>query len=478
MRTKIIATIGPATRSKEMLRKIIGKGVDVCRLNFSHGNYAVHAETIRYVREINEEDGSNIAILADLQGPKIRVGDIENGEIQLVQGEEIKLSSKPCMGTKEMVHISYNQIARDVKKDEIILMDDGKLSLRIKKSLDETTVLAEVVEGGPLRPRKGVNLPHTKLSLPSLTEKDRKDLAFILTQEVHWIALSFVRHSNDIAQLRKLIDDAAPKKKPWIMAKIEKPEALEDIDDIIEISDGLMVARGDLGVEIPLQKVPMVQKRLINKCIHEGKPIVVATQLLEGMIDNSRPTRAEASDVANSVMDGADAVMLSGETSVGKYPAETVETMQKIIHDVESYRSIYYKHNKPEDKGTDRYLSEAIIFEACKLARQMDATAMISITHSGFSALKTASHRPKAEIYAMTYDHFLLCQLNLVWGIKAMIVEGEIKAAVEISRCTIRKLLEKGLLQKGDYVINTASLPFYIKGKTNSLKVSIAGEDD
>ncbi len=478
MRTKIIATIGPATRSKEMLRKIIGKGVDVCRLNFSHGNYDVHAETIRYVREINQEDGSNIAILADLQGPKIRVGDIENGEIQLVQGEKIKLSSKPCMGTKEMIHISYSQIARDVKEGEIILMDDGKLSLRIKKSLDETTVLAEVVEGGPLRPRKGVNLPHTKLSLPSLTEKDRKDLAFILTQEVHWIALSFVRHSNDIAELRKLIDDAAPKKKPWIMAKIEKPEAIEDIDDIIEISDALMVARGDLGVEIPLQKVPMVQKRLINKCIHEGKPIVVATQLLEGMIDNSRPTRAEASDVANSVMDGADAVMLSGETSVGKYPAEAVETMQKIIRDVESYRSIYYKHNKPEVKGTDRYLSEAIIFEACKLAKQLDSSTIISITHSGFSALKMASHRPMAKIYALTYDPFILAQLNLVWGIEGMLVDCDPKFAVEIIRSATKKLLAEGKVNKGDYITSTASMPFYVKGKTNSLRVSIAGEDD
>ncbi len=477
MRTKIIATIGPASADRTVLKQLIKSGMDVCRLNFSHGTHEEHGKLIQTIKELNIEMNSNIAILADLQGPKIRLGDIENGEVMLHQGMKLLFTSKPCLGTKEKMYVSYSKLAQDVRPGEHLLIDDGKICVRVVQSDGVENIEVEVIEGGPVRPKKGVNMPNTLLSLPSMTDKDRHDLAFILTQDVHWIALSFVRKAKDIIDLKQLMKNANPDRMPWVMAKIEKPEAINDIDKIIEVSEGIMVARGDLGVEIPLQKVPMLQKKLIKKCIQAGKPIVVATQMLEGMINSSRPTRAEASDVANSVMDGADTLMLSGETSVGEHPVEAVVTMNRIIEDVESFQSIYYKHNKPEHPESERYLSEAIIFDACKLARQINAKVLFPITHSGFSALKMASHRPEARIFALTYDRYLLQQLSLVWGITGLLIEGDIKTSVEIVNNTIDQLKQKNIVKDGDLLINTASMPFYVKGKTNSLKVTVVGEE-
>jgi len=469
MRTKIIATIGPASCSKDILREMILAGLSVCRLNFSHGKYENHEKVIQYINELNIELDTHVAILADLQGPKIRVGDIVNNEM------EIKIDDIITFTTDEKdsknLYISYQEFPKDVKKGDSLLIDDGKLMLEVVESDNVKIVKAKVVIGGILSSHKGVNLPNTKINIPSLTPKDLRDLDFILKHEIHWVALSFVRSAKDVHALRKIIFSKKKEKRPWIISKIEKPEALDDIDKIIKASDGLMVARGDLGVEIPFQQVPLVQKKIIRKCLKHSRPIIVATQMMEGMLENIRPTRAEVNDVANSALDGADALMLSGETSVGKYPVESIKAMRDIIADIEGYGKLYYKHNPPPDSSGDRFISQNLIYMACAMAKQINAAAILTLSHGGFSARDAAGHRPKAHVLVNSHNRFLLCQLNIVWGIMGF-YSPSFKTLFEANDQAIVWAKSNNVMKDGDLLVSTSSLPVHRGKKTNSIKVT------
>ncbi len=466
--TKIIATIGPATRNKQILEKMFHEGVDVCRMNFSHDLHSEHLKTITYINELNAELGSNVAILADLQGPKLRVGMMENDQVILEDGQEFSFVTEPCTGTTEKAYMSYKKMPADVTPGERILVDDGKLIFEVIKTNGTDTVLTKVIAGGPLGSKKGVNLPHTKVTLPSLTEKDIEDARFALDHKVDWLALSFVRKEKDILDLRKLVD--AHPNKAHIIAKIEKPEALDEIDEIIDAADAIMVARGDLGVEVDFDKVPLIQKNLIKKCMAKSKPVIVATQMMESMITNQTPTRAEANDVANAVLDGADTVMLSGETSVGKYPVQTIINMQKIIDSTETEEYLYYK-GVPPMENSPGYLPESICYSAVRLAEQVNAAAIVSLTHSGFTAIKISSYRPKAPIFTFTMNEDLISDLSLVWGIRAFFF-GECENVNDYVAYTEEFLVSKNLLKKGDLVVHVGSIPILSKGKTNMLKLS------
>lgn len=469
MKTKIVATLGPASSDKEIIRAMVKTGVDVFRINFSHGNYEQHAKNIENIHEINKELHTHIPVLADLQGPKIRIGEVKNNHIYLAKGNEIVITTNDVPGDDNCISINYDSFASDVKAGEEILLDDGKMTLRVISTDGKNTVKASIEQGGILSSKKGVNLPNTKISMPSLTEKDLNDVEFIVNQRVQWIGLSFVRSAADIIELRHRLAQLLVKHKPWIIGKIEKPEALDDIDNIIKEADGVMVARGDLGVEIPMQQVPLIQKRLIKKCLQESRPIIVATQMMEGMMNNIRPTRAEVNDVANSVMDGADALMLSGETSIGEYPVQVVETMQKIISHVESFEDIYYKHNLPKDSG-ERFISDSILYAACEMAQQVNAQAIAAMTHSGYSAIKLSSQRPNSKIYVFTNNHALLSTINLVWGIKGYFYDKFISTDHTIEDIKY-KLCKDGQINEGDLIVNIASTPIEEQGQTNMLKL-------
>jgi pyruvate kinase len=467
-KTKIIATIGPASSSKEVLRQMMLEGMDVCRLNFSHGAYEQHAEVIHSIRELNIELKVNTAILVDLQGPKIRTDEMENNGVELVKDALVTISTDKRIGTKDHFSINYKELPKDINPGEKILLDDGKLCIEIVDTNKIDTMTGKVIHGGILSSKKGVNLPNTKISLPSLTEKDRNDLDFALEQNVDWVGLSFVRNARDIIELKHLIAKTDAKAK--VIAKIEKPEAIQDIDEIIAETDGLMVARGDLGVEIPYQNVPLIQKMLIKKCMEHAKPIIVATQMMESMISNASPTRAEVNDVANAVLDGTDAVMLSGETSVGKFPVETIRTMANIVKEMETFEGIYNKEIFPP-KNNPRFISDAICFNACRLEQRVEANAIITMTFSGYTAYKIASQRPKAPVFIFTSNEAILTQLNLVWGVKAFYYDKHISTDHTIA--DIKYILKKdGLLKLGDLVINIAAIPLEEDGKTNMLKLS------
>lgn len=467
-RTKIVATLGPASSDKEVLRKMFEEGLNVCRLNFSHGSYEDHAAVIDTIRELNDETGLNVAILADLQGPKIRVHEVENNGVLLENGSTIKITTEKVLGTSSHISINYADLPKDVNPGERILLDDGKLALEILETNGIDEIQALVVHGGILSSKKGVNFPNTKVSMPSLTEKDRQDLDFALSKNVDWIGLSFVRSARDIIELKHIISHVGGKAK--VIAKIEKPEAVADINDIVKVSDGLMVARGDLGVEVPYQQVPLIQKMLINKCVEFAKPIIVATQMMESMITNISPTRAEVNDVANAVLDGADAVMLSGETSVGKFPVEVIRTMSNIIKEMETFDGIYNKEMLPE-KNNERFITDSICFNACRLGQRVEADAIVTMSFSGYTAYKIASQRPKAPIFIFTSNEQILTQLNLVWGVKAFYYNKRISTDHTIA--DIKYMLKKeGLLKEGDLVINIASIPLEDFGKSNMLKLS------
>jgi pyruvate kinase len=466
--TKIIATIGPVTRNRETLEKMIHEGVDVCRINLSHDTHAEHQRTIEYIRELNEELGSSVAILGDLQGPKLRVGEMENNLVMLEDGQEFCFVTTPCLGTSEKAFLSYEQLPADVTVGENILVDDGKLIFEVVSSNKTDTVKTRVIAGGPLSSKKGVNLPHTKISQPSLTEKDRADAQFLLDQGVDWIALSFVRKEKDIHDLRAMVD--AHKSHSRIIAKIEKPEALEELDGIIDAADAIMVARGDLGVEVDFHKVPLIQKHIIKKCQKKPKPVIVATQMMESMISNPTPTRAEANDVANAVLDGADTVMLSGETSVGKYPVQTIINMQKIIDSTETEEYIYY-HDHPPKMEQPSFLPDSICYNAVRLAEQVNAAAIISLTYSGYTAIQISSHRPKAPIFTFTMNNDLINDLSLVWGVRAFYF-GECEHINDYIDYTGDFLVSQNLLKKGDLVIHVGSIPINARGKTNMMKLT------
>lgn len=468
-KTKIVATLGPATSTKEVISEIIDAGVNVCRVNFSHGSYDDHEKTINIIREICEEKGRNVAILADLQGPKIRVGEIENNGIMLEAGQDIIFTSTKCIGTNEKVYISYQNFPKDVSSGETILLDDGKLNLKIKSTNKQDEVVATVVHGGKLSSNKGVNLPNTKISLPCLTPKDIEDLNFALKMNISWIGLSFVRTARDIIELKHLISDAKSTAK--VVAKIEKPEAIREIDDILKVTDALMVARGDLGVEIPFHQVPLTQKMLVKKSMKAGKPVIIATQMMESMIENITPTRAEVNDVANAVLDGADAVMLSAETSVGKHPVKVIESMAKIISDVEQDDSLYNYEYPPEEDNHDRYITDSICFNSCRLAQRVGAKAIVTMTFSGYTGFKISSFRPKAGIYVFTGNKSILNMLSLVWGVKAFYYDKYVSTDHTIA--DIKYILKKeGFVNTKDLVINIASVPIAEKGQANMMKLS------
>lgn len=467
-KTKIVATLGPASSEKEVLRQMFLAGLNVCRLNFSHGSYEDHAEVIKIIRELNVETGLNVAILADLQGPKIRTNEMENNGVELINDSEVLIVTEKVLGNSKKFSINYSQLPQDVNPGERILLDDGKLALEVISTDGKNEIIAKVIHGGILSSKKGVNFPNTKISMPSLTEKDLEDLDFALKQNVDWIGLSFVRSGQDIIELKRIILDRKCKAK--VIAKIEKPEAIEDIDAIILESDGLMVARGDLGVEIPYQNVPIIQKMLINKSVISAKPIIVATQMMESMITNATPTRAEVNDVANAVLDGADAVMLSGETSVGKFPIEVIKTMSNIVLEMEKFEGIYNKEEIP-DKNQLRFISDSICFNACRLSQRVEADAILTMSFSGYTAYKIASQRPKAPIYVFTSNKQILTQLNLIWGVKAFYYDKQISTDHTIA--DIKSLLKsQGLLKTGDLAINIASIPLKDLGSSNMLKLS------
>lgn len=466
--TKVIATLGPATSNKEVLRKMFEEGIDVCRLNFSHGSHDDHLKNIKLVRELNSDMDCHVALLADLQGPKLRIGEIENNLAYLNEGSEFRLVSEACIGDEKKAYMSYELLPQDVQPGESILIDDGKIKLEVISSNKKDEVVTKVIFGGPLSSRKGVNLPNTKISLPSLTEKDIDDALFALDQEVDWIALSFVRSVTDIIDLKNLIKKS--KKSARIIAKIEKPEALEEIDQIIDMTDAIMVARGDLGVEVPFDQVPMIQKTIVNKCINASRPVIIATQMMESMITNFRPTRAEATDVANAVLDGADTLMLSGETSVGKFPDGVIKSMQSIIDWTESHGYQYFRNHPPKD-FSPKFLPDTICYNAVAMAEQTGAKAIITFTHSGYTAFKISSFRPRANIFALTTNESLLPMLSLVWGVRAFIGQEETNMTDYIDH-SIKFLMDKKLIMSGDLVVHVGSMPLNERGKTNMLKIS------
>ncbi len=467
-KTKIVATLGPATSSKEMLRKLAKEGVNVFRINFSHADYEDVKQRIKFIREINEEEGYNCAILGDLQGPKLRVGVMEEGVV-LQDNDLFTFTTEKCIGTSEKAFMTYQRFPKDVKVGEHILVDDGKLLFEVIATDKETNVTVKVLVGGPLKSKKGVNLPNTAISLPALTEKDKEDAIFALEQKVDWIALSFVRTPEDLRMLRDLIAQNSDYRVP-VIAKIEKPEAVQNIDTLIPYCDGLMVARGDLGVEIPMQEVPLIQKMLVNRAKKARIPVIIATQMMETMIDNPVPTRAEVNDVANSIMDGADAVMLSGETSVGKHPIKVIQKMTEIIKSVESSPLIKVPQNPPHIR-TNRFITKSVCHHAALMANDTEAKAIATLTNSGYTAFQISAWRPKSYILAFSSEKRILGKLNLLWGVKAFYYDKNL--STDDTVIDINKISEeKGFVQKGDLMINLTSMPVEAKGMVNTLRVS------
>ncbi len=469
-RTKIVATVGPACDSYEQLLELVRAGVNVFRLNFSHGAHDDKGKIIDYIHQINKTEPYNIAILADLQGPKLRVGELEGGFIDIAEGDILTFTNQRVIGTKEKIFVSYPDLHSDVQVGEKILIDDGKLEVVVKEITPANDVKVEVTLGGKLLPKKGVNLPDTNISLPSLTEKDLADLDYILTQRVDWIALSFVRRKEDITDLKRRIKEGNHKAK--VIAKIEMPEALRNLRDIIVESDGVMVARGDLGVELPIEEVPLIQKDIIKKCLHRAKPVIVATQMMESMIDRTKPNRSEITDVANAVLEGADAVMLSGETATGKYPRLVVETMTKIIREVENKAYDYNRDEmlRPQPKSPS-FHSDALCYNACKLAEDVSADALIGMTQSGYTAFMLSSYRPQAPLYIFTKEKTLVNQLSLSWGVRAFFYDEE-ESLDDIFSDQIDILKERSFLKAGHVVVSTGSTPIHLHIPTNVLKIT------
>ncbi|MDT0538553.1 pyruvate kinase [Croceitalea sp. P059] len=468
-KTKIVATLGPATSKKEVLKEMILAGVDVFRINFSHASYDDVTERIKMIRELNEEMQMSTAILADLQGPKLRVG-VMGGEVVVAPGDEILfVTGEPFEGNAEKVYMNYAAFPRDVKAGENILLDDGKLMFEVVSTNGENEVKAKVIQGGPLKSKKGVNLPNTNISLPALTEKDIKDAIFAVGQNVDWIALSFVRFSQDLIDLQNLIKEHSEHKIP-IIAKIEKPEAVENIDKIVAYCDGLMVARGDLGVEVPAHEVPLIQKQLVLRAKKARIPVIIATQMMETMITSLTPTRAEVNDVANSVMDGADAVMLSGETSVGNYPVQVIEKMTSILSSVEGSSLINVPQTPPHIK-TKRYITKSVCYHAALMANEIQAKAISTLTNSGYTAFQISAWRPSAHILVFTSNRRILTQLNLLWGVKAFYYDKYVSTDETIEDVN-QIALKKGFLQNGDMLISLAAMPMKEKGMVNTLRVT------
>jgi pyruvate kinase len=467
-KTKIIATIGPSCNTYEKVLELVHAGVNVFRLNFSHGLHSEKKDIIDIIHRINEKYPFNIAILADLQGPKLRVGEIENNALPLAEGDFITFTNTKCVGTKEAIYVSYPNLAADVQVGEKVLIDDGKIEVVITDIHANGNVTAQVNIAGILSSKKGINLPDTNVSLPSLTEKDLEDVDFIIGQQIDWVALSFVRKPEDVTHLREVLHSRGSNAK--IIAKVEKPEAVANIREVILASDAIMIARGDLGVEMPVEQIPMIQKNIIRKCIHRAKPVIVATQMMESMIDRSKPNRSEITDVANAVLEGADAVMLSGETAVGNHPALVVETMSKIIIEVEKEEIIYHKNLVPQTHSPS-FVSDAVIWNACEMSENVGAEALIGMTQSGYTGFMLSSYRPKSKIFVFTKTQSLINQLSLSWGVQAFYYYKETTLDEQIAD-QINFLKEKDLLAKDNIVISALSTPIHEHLSTNTIKIS------
>jgi len=468
-KTKIVATLGPATSSKKVLKGMLDAGANVFRINFSHADYNDVKERVQMIRELNDEFGYNASILADLQGPKLRVG-IMKGDVFVKPGDEIIFATgERFEGTKERVYMTYDKFPQDAKKGERILLDDGKLHFEVISTDGKSEVKARVIQGGPLKSKKGVNLPNTNISQPALTEKDIADAKYACELKVDWMALSFVRHAEDLMVLQELIKEHSEHKIP-IIAKIEKPEGVSNIDKIVAYCDGLMVARGDLGVEIPAEDVPLVQKQLVLRAKRARIPVIIATQMMETMIDSLTPTRAEVNDVANSVMDGADAVMLSGETSVGKYPVQVIKQMASIIRSVEDSDLINVPHEPPTIR-TKRYITKSICYHAAHMANEIDAKGISTLTNSGYTAFQISAWRPKSHILVFTSNKRILTQLNLLWGVKAFFYDKFVSTDETIE--DVNKMSQDlGYLEKGDMLVSLAAMPIQEKGMVNTLRIT------
>tara|TARA_B100000902_G_scaffold390010_1_gene438205 strand:- start:580 stop:2016 length:1437 start_codon:yes stop_codon:yes gene_type:complete len=467
-KTKIIATIGPASNSYEIIKKMILNGVNLCRINFSHTNHEDALNIVYLVNKINNEIGTRAAILGDLQGPKLRIGLVKKNTI-LKTSSKIHLTNKSCVSSEKKIFVNYPRLIKDLNINDKVLIDDGKIKLRVL-TINKSNITCEVINGGPISSKKGVNLPTSKLSLKSITKKDRKDLNFLIKNKIEWVALSFVQSAKDIIDLRKIIN--AKKSAIKIIAKIEKPQAIKNIKSITRSSDAVMIARGDLGIEIPMQKVPIFQKKIITLCLNYSKPVVVATQLMEGMINNPITTRAETNDVANAVFDGADALMLSGETAIGKNPIKVVKAMSKIILSVEnSDFELKSKVLPPKKKSNSRYISDSICLYACKLADQTQAKAIITLTASGYNAQKICSNRPKSFIYVFTHNKQILNTLSLLRGVYTFYYT-KFNSTDETIKDLHKFLIKWKFIKKGDTVINIGSMPVKEKGMTNMLKLN------
>ncbi|MBK8486882.1 MAG: pyruvate kinase [Bacteroidetes bacterium] len=468
-KTKIVATLGPASANYEMILQLIKAGVRIFRINFSHGTQMQHKQTIKLIHKINKEYGAYIAIIADLQGPKIRLGMVEENLPPLQTGDILEFTTKEMIGNNKKVYITYPQFPKDVVAGDIILVDDGRIELKVMSTNRKDAVKTKVIHGNKLSSKKGVNLPDTKVSIPSLTPKDYDDLIFALDQNVHWIALSFVRKAEDIIGLKKIIQDR--KKLTKVIAKIEKPEALKNIDAIIDATDAIMVARGDLGVEVPVENVPFIQKDITRRCIKKAKPVIIATQMMESMITDARPTRAEATDVANAVLDGADAVMLSAETATGLHPDLVVTTMANIIEEAEKEECVYNRQHAP-DKNSRTFLSDAMCFNSCRIADEVNAHAIMGMTKTGYTAFMVSSCRPKAHIFIFTNNKHIVNTLNLLWGVKAFYY-AKLNSTNETFEEVQKLLKHNKRLKTGDVVLNLGTMPVKEFARTNVLKISV-----
>ena len=470
-RTKIVATVGPACDSYEKLLELVRAGVNVFRLNFSHGAHEDKKRIIDSIRKISVTEPYNIAILGDLQGPKLRVGEIENNALHVKEGDILTFTNEKMVGTIDKIYVSYPNLAGDVVLGNTIMIDDGKIEVVVQEVMPNGDVKVRVKLGGIISSKKGLNLPDTKISLPALTEKDLIDLDFIIKENLDWVALSFVRKVEDIIGIKKILQDNNSKLK--VIAKIEMPEALDNLREIILESDGIMVARGDLGVEVPIEKVPLIQRQIIRKCLHRGKPVIVATQMMESMIDRVKPNRSESTDVANAVLEGADAVMLSGETATGMHPALVVETMRKIIIEAEKSE---YRYNRDEDikplPHSPTFISDAVCLTACKLSQNTNADALIGMTQTGYTAFMLSCFRPKSNLYIFTKERTLVNQLSLSWGIRAFFYDEEVSLD-EIIADQIKILKERGFIREGEVVVNTGSTPIELHLPTNTIKVTV-----
>lgn len=468
-KTKIVATLGPATSTKDILKGMLEEGVNVFRINFSHADYKDVEARVKMIRELNKEFGYTAAILADLQGPKLRVGVMKE-EVIVNEGDDIIFATgKKFDGTKDRVYMTYDRFPQDAKPGERILLDDGKLIFEVVSTDNKTEVKARVIQGGPLKSKKGVNLPNTNISQPALTEKDIDDTIFAISQDVDWIALSFVRHAEDLMQLRDLISKHSKHKIP-IIAKIEKPEAVENIDKIVSHCDGLMVARGDLGVEVPAEEVPLIQKQLVLRAKKARIPVIIATQMMETMISSLTPTRAEVNDVANSVMDGADAVMLSGETSVGSYPVEVIKQMADILKSVENSDLIQVPQLPPHIR-TNRYITKSICYHAANMANEINAKAISTLTNSGYTAFQISAWRPSSHILVFTSNKQILTRLSLLWGVKAFYYDKFVSTDETIEDVN-NIACKMGYLEEGDMLISLAAMPIKERGMVNTLRVT------